>query len=445
MRQTILTAVAQVQPQSADFVRRLLDDLTASCKRTPNPGDQPYDALRSAVPALHLMSMTVVEDDQYDPVFVLEANFDGSAGPFWAQLEAYLGAELREILRRCKRPSDSRGVLFDSVTAPGAVTPLAPLLEALTVFPASQHRGNRGLTRGRIVAEGKLFVALQKAIDTTPALHALQPKDIHQTLRAQLLVSFPWLDEPRSARISLLESLDDWIPVITAAAFGIALLLFRPGWFITFLALASGATLLAWLRLLWLEQHDASLDSPKLDAVALRQMAAGEDHITQNHMISIVHIKPGALRWGLVRLVHAFLNLDLRLFCRNGYLGSMRTIHFAHWAFLDNGGRLMFQSNFDGSWESYLDDFIEKAHTGLTAAWTNGVGFPCTRSLIGGGASEGRKFKAWARHSMTQSQFWFSAYKQYSVNQIERQARLANGLRKRSLRPRDALAWVIDL
>jgi hypothetical protein len=35
----------------------------------------------------------------------------------------------------------------------------------------------------------------------------------------------------------------------------------------------------------------------------------------------------------------------------------------------------MFLSNFDNSWDSYLDDFIEKAHTGLTLAWGSGVGF----------------------------------------------------------------------
>jgi hypothetical protein len=39
----------------------------------------------------------------------------------------------------------------------------------------------------------------------------------------------------------------------------------------------------------------------------------------------------------------------------------MRTIHFAHWAFVSNGSRLMFFSNFDHNWESYLDDFIEGA------------------------------------------------------------------------------------
>ncbi|WP_164209517.1 hypothetical protein, partial [Stenotrophomonas maltophilia] len=78
---------------------------------------------------------------------------------------------------------------------------------------------------------------------------------------------------------------------------------------------------------------------------------------------------------------------------RQGYLGSMRTIHFAHWARVNNNSRLMFFSNFDQTWESYLDDFIEKAHAGLTLAWSCGVGFPPTRFLVKDGASHGRQFK----------------------------------------------------
>jgi hypothetical protein len=177
----------------------------------------------------------------------------------------------------------------------------------------------------------------------------------------------------------------------------------------------------------------------------MRSMARHEDYIAQNHMISIVHVKPGVLRAVLLRVGMSGLGLYLRLFARKGYLNSMRTIHFAHWALISNGSRLMFHSNYDGSWESYLDDFIEKAHAGLTFAWTSGIGFPPTSCMLKGGASKGRLFKAWGRHSMTESLFWFSAYREYSVNQIERQARIANGLRKSHLTPEEAKAWILDL
>ncbi len=480
MAQTILTAVADVQPASAARLRAQLQALTARQAARPNPGDQAYDALRSAVPALHFMSITVADDDQYDPLLVIEANFDGPAAAFWPQLDAALGPDLRALLRGCKRPRDARGALFDAVTQPGSQAPLAPLLHALTVLPAVQHQGNRGLSRARVIAEGKLFQAVQDALDRPAAPGGRPAEQIHQQLRAALLPQFAWLASPAPARIPRAERLADLARGLAFVA--LLLVVFAlSAWLLCQLAnplldrleivwpglhqhrldsviyhrplkwallTVLGALLIvpaALLRLRQLERSDASNDAPRVDQAALREMARREDFITQNHMISIVHVKPGVLRMVLARLALRALGLLLRVSATNGYLVSMRTIHFAHWSLLDNGGRLMFHSNFDGSWESYLDDFIEKAHVGLTLAWTHGVGFPPTRFLTGGGATEGRKFKAWARHSMSQSGFWFSAYKQYSVNQIERHARLANGLRQATLTPQEASAWAIDL
>lgn len=480
MTQTILSVVAAVQPASAEIVRTRLDAFTVEQEVKPLPGDQAYDRLRSAVPVLHFMSMTVAFDDQYDPIFVLEANFDGEPGPFWGQLEAAMGPLLREVFRLCKPPRDQRLALFNAVTAVDSRVPLAPLLEAFTIMPAVSHQGNRGIKRTRIIADGKLFQALRDAVDSNPALRSSTASDMHRILRAELLPTFPWLSEPVGPRIGFAENIADYLRLFSFAA-ALVLAFYGVGWLFKLIAQALCPALastqlrlpeawadMAWVRCivsfilltllgvlavlpaaLWrmrqLEQRDATNDAPRLDEAALSAMARNEDYVAQNHMISIVHIKPGILRMILAQLILLGLGLVIRCFNRSGYLASMRTIHFAHWAVLDNGGRLMFHSNFDGSWESYLDDFIEKAHAGLTLAWTHGVGFPPTRLLFMGGATEGRKFKAWARHSMSPSQFWFSAYKEYSVNQIERQARLADGLRRAQLNEQEAQAWLIDL
>ncbi len=468
MAQTILTAVAAVQPASADALRRLLAALTARQEATLQPGSQPYDALRSAAPVLHFMSITVASDDQYDPLLVIEANFDGPPAPFWAQLDTAIGTDLRQMLRLCKAPRDDRAALFDAVVRPGSSAALAPLLAALSVQPVVRHQGNRGLERRRIIDDGKLFQALQDEIDASPALAALPAAQIHQRLRTALLPQFGWLAGAAPVRIPRAERLADvarlallalallaglallgWVlaQAVRVLLSSAAVLPHKPAWrWLAYTALGALAALplLAW-RLRKLERSDASQDAPPQDAAALRAMAQREDFITQNHMVSIVHIKPGVLRMLLARTALRALGLVLRVTATNGYLTSMRTIHFAHWAVLDNGGRLMFHSNYDGSWESYLDDFIEKSHVGLTLAWTHGVGFPPTRWLSQGGATEGRKFKAWARHSMSHSGFWFSAYKQYTVNQIERQARLATGLRQASMTEQEATRWAIDL
>lgn len=198
-----------------------------------------------------------------------------------------------------------------------------------------------------------------------------------------------------------------------------------------------------WLRRI--ELHDSSQFDAQIDPQKVMDIAEKEDWVNQNHMGSIVHIRPGVLRMLILRFGHRGLGYFLRATARDGYLGSMRTVHFAHWAFLNNHSRLLFVSNYDQSWGSYLDDFIEKAHVGLTLAWGCGVGFPPTRFLIYDGASRGRLFKNWALASRTVSRCWISAYPDLSVDQIERHYRLAEGLRHTRLSREDAENWARDL
>ena len=70
-----------------------------------------------------------------------------------------------------------------------------------------------------------------------------------------------------------------------------------------------------------------------------------------------------------------------------GKLGGIRTIHFARWVALPDG-RLLFFSNYDGSWEAYLGEFVDKASMGLTMIWSNTIWYPQTRLLILEGAKK---------------------------------------------------------
>ncbi len=505
--QTIRSVVLELQPESVPQLRGQLDALKASQEDLPHA----YSAIKQALPTLHFMSVIIFDDDQYDPVLVIEVNFDGPPEPFWLAFQAALGEAFRAILRCGRVPRDESAALFRAVTAPGSTEPVAPLLAALALMPAVAHQGNRGLDRARIEAEGQLFATVQDLIDhggLPPNASAVQ---IHTSIRAALPGHKALADMP--PRIPADESRADWVKLTVFVVVLLAVLV-APGILLSWLvgpwvaalllvgaggvflsrlglasavpawprrvALTAGAVLLGVLGLavlcampgtlpLWraraglgvvglvpmvagivwwiraLEMRDAPQDAPRPDPAMLRAMARREDFITQNHMGSVVHLRPGVLRAILVRVAMRVLGLVLRVQARTGYLGSMRTIHFAHWAFISNGSRLMFFSNFDGSWESYLDDFIEKAHGGLTLAWTGAVGFPTTRFLVLDGATQGRKFKAWARHSMAESLFWYSAYIGFTVNQIERQARVAEGLRRPLLSEQEALAWTLDL
>src|SRR3546814_16314780 len=92
--------------------------------------------------------------------------------------------------------------------------------------------------------------------------------------------------------------------------------------------------------------------------------------------------------------LHLGLGLLLRVKATDGYLGSMRTVHFAPWAFLNNCSRLLFFSNFDHSWGSYLDDFIEKAPEEIGRASCRERVCQCVSVLVVAGSLKKKSIKA---------------------------------------------------
>ena len=76
-----------------------------------------------------------------------------------------------------------------------------------------------------------------------------------------------------------------------------------------------------------------------------------------------------------------------------GSLSGLSSIHFARWVSLDGRRRLFFTSNYDGSLESYMDDFIDKAAWGLNAIFSSGDGFPRTCFLFCGGITDEKAYK----------------------------------------------------
>jgi hypothetical protein len=96
--------------------------------------------------------------------------------------------------------------------------------------------------------------------------------------------------------------------------------------------------------------------------------------------------------------------------------------------FLDDDRRLIFASNYDGSLESYMDDFIDKVHWGLNAAFSNGVGYPKTSFLLRGGAADEETFKNYLRCHQIPTQVWYSAYPDLSAANIANNAAIRAGL-----------------
>ncbi len=162
----------------------------------------------------------------------------------------------------------------------------------------------------------------------------------------------------------------------------------------------------------------------------MRAIAAVEDHagISQNHILAIGTLKPGVFR----KLTHAFALWGIAMVCkyyfRPGMIINMGTIHAARWWRLPGTDKVAFYSNYDGSWDSYLEDFITRAAQGQTASWGNWQGFPRSAGLIGKGAKDGDRFKRWVRTQQQPAPFWYSRFRDLTTDQIRSNALIHHGL-----------------
>ena len=297
--------------------------------------------------------------------------------------------------------------------------------------------GTRGRTMRQIHREAELRDRLQGFLDeqiqTDPSFREQAPEDIRQTIQAFVRAQpdLAWAEEgsPYQPR---------WWPRLRDAAFvgGVVLVLVLPlvvgvltGW-VAGVGVFGGLVLLALAAAGILrrkeqqdEQYPADTDFDHVRALAIR-----EDRIVQNQMSSVTNVKPGWFRWALLVVVLRVIDVAGRYIYTKGQLGTIPSIHYARWVLVDEGRRLLFFSNFDGSWENYLGDFIDKAATGLTAVWSNTYGFPRTRWLIREGATDEQRFKAYARNSQVVTNVWYSAYKRLSVQNINNNTQIRRGL-----------------
>ena len=104
-----------------------------------------------------------------------------------------------------------------------------------------------------------------------------------------------------------------------------------------------------------------------------------EDHDVTNQFSAFGSVKPGRFRLWTLIFIFWVLNFSTRQIYTRGRLARVGTIHFARWVFMDDKRRLLFASNYDGSLDSYMDDFINKVAYGLNLVFSNGVGYPRTR------------------------------------------------------------------
>jgi deferrochelatase/peroxidase EfeB len=458
MTHALVTVIAPLDTDRVADVEAVIDALG-------NPARADIRAALDAVEeeGTHFASLHAIHSqDRKRAYIVLEFSADGSEKESLERIERQIGEHLRPVFMHARDWKDGAKLL--------------PYLRSHLVTPANGWFGNPGvlfagtpgLTVGRIKREAALAAYVSGLLPGhTPKSDALC---CIEDIRKQVL-------EHDGGKYK--DALDPGTPVppfepLTTPAFVFYLLVSFAKTYLWPLAVALllialvmaviagfgasgagamlGAAVSAFLSTLWAlfwialvgllvvagigysllrraESND-SLEERSAPQASLAAMFERENQLgyAQNHMISVTQRKPGVVRWFTSRLVFWIVGEFATRYFRRGFLSNIGTIHFARWVTVPGTPDILFFSNYDFSWESYLEDFITRARAGLTAIWSNSIGFPRSKNLFQDGAGDGERFKRYARQSMSPTRFWYSAYPELTTSIIRRNSEVRRGL-----------------
>jgi hypothetical protein len=427
--QSTFMVLAPIADGREDELRGLL----ASMNEAPGTAD-PENALVpfGAFDRLHFARFVIVEapsaDDiaaygiapsRWPPSLAFLGDCDGPADTFLADLALRAGPGLRRIFGFC------RGFAPDS--------DLLPWMRQHDQPATATYVNWIGRTVLQIREEQALHRALVEHLSNGGA-----PADGEAPVALRDRLARFVADERRAGRVTL--SAEEPTPLewrvrnaIDLVRVPVALLLLAP-----FLLLAS--PLLAF-RLRSLEKRDPDIDyRAHPDRVA--QLSSLEDQSVTNQFNIFGQVKPGRLRRWTLSVLLKLLDYSARHVYNRGHLTRVQSIHSARWVFLDDRRRLLFASNYDGSVESYMDDFINKVAWGINLVFSNGMSYPSTDYLIKRGARDEQRYKRTLRRHQLPSDVWYNAYPGLGVVDLAKNTRIREGIERPTMTDAEAREWL---
>lgn len=435
--QRALTVIAAIKPEEVEALRNLL---TAIGDEVENNTVFPFAELTTIHFARWVMldQTRDVHDETIPPSLVLATNYDPPLDNHLDQLVRVAGPGLDRIYSHC-----------EGYPAPGDRTE-ASVLAYLRDHMVDAHAfyiGAHGRSVQQIRREAELRDAIEQFLDQQNAgggWAGQDPSDAREAIQ-KFVASEPSLSWARKlaapptpawylkhyGRLAGLmlgvASIMLGLPAVLAWLLGALLGLSiweGVGLFVLFVV----APPLSWAVLLRIHEKRDAETAPADDPKHISKLVEREDHIVQNQMTWVLDIKPGWFRLFTLRMVLLLADTACRYVLTRGVLLGVPTVHFARWIIIDRGRRLMFFSNYDGSWENYVGDFVDRAAVGLTMIWSNTVGFPKTRWLTQGGARSEQGFKGGHRDGEPPTVVWYCAYPQLSLQNIPNNSKIRAGL-----------------
>jgi len=423
--QSNLMVVAPILESREEELRRMLSTMNLEPGvAAPENSLLPFAQLGT----LHFARFVILEDDTRDDLtaygiapasaaksLAFLCDFDGPRDVFLRDLVARADSGLRKLFSCCQ---------------PGPGADLLRWLEANNRPASAAYVNWIGRTVKQVREESALYDALVPRIDSMgQQLSAKQVwSQMRQYVKQEQTLGRLLLTPPEPTPIA-------WRIKNLLHCIGVPLLL------VLFLPL-----ILLYLPvfLIQLRLHEISdpVIAPRPTTEHAYQLATLEDRIVTNQFSAYGNIKPGSFRKWTITAVFFAIDYTARHIFNRGFLARVVTIQFARWVFLDNNTRAFFASNYDGSLEAYMGDFINKVAWGLNIVFSNGLGYPRTNWLMAGGAKDELTFKDYLRRHQLPTQVWYNATPGVTAHDKERNSRIRQGLEKDSMSPAELKQWI---
>jgi Dyp-type peroxidase family len=451
-RQFASLVFAKVAKEHVELLRSLLGDIRRETVATMRGAPPASGRARPIVPfaaieSIHYARFVLLERDvEGEPWLAFSTDYDGPEGDASCSRSRAFDLHVRELVTKAGEGLERVFACCEGYRPGG----LEKFLRRKQRKASTSYTGSSGRSRNQILWERDLRREVDRILDAGGFEHT-KPDEVRRAVQARLDGRYkPEQEVPRfppqpdlTGRIALLKGIGGAVAILLLCAIA------SIGFYSVPLVLSCVALILATIGMVVWRFRRLELTDPQFQpefSDRTRQefevASADENEFLQNQLTHLVAVKPGVLRWLLIRLVFAVLDVLAANLYNKGKLGGIPSIHFARWVMIPGRG-VLFLSNFDSSWQSYLGDFIDQASAGLTAVWSNTVRYPRTTWLLTAGSRDASRFLAWTRAHQHPTHVWYAAYPGLSIVNVNTNTEIRRGLADPDCM--DAATWLFHL
>ena len=391
---------------------------------------------------IHFLRMFLLPDSEknYEQI-VLSVVFDGNKLDFLNLLVDGFKDALLEVLKNVAGGSELHASQSDA--------DLVSWLMSQNLDPATYHVGTVWNSVTEIRNDRKVYLEISSFLDSRDDLDQLAPQEIKKRITEGVQNRLP-------QGVSTVEA-PSWrsLKLLDAALFILAILL-MPSltailivvvlkwailsllWLIPVIALTIVLGLGAFIRCLEFMEEDHQMWP---DDSHLKNVVANENTGVQNQISLVVDVKSSRARRGVITAVLWIADAVSRHWYTRGRLTGIDTIHFARFFLLKGKRRMLFMSDYDGSWSRYLFDFTGPGSLAVVPIWSSLRGCPKARFLRWPTVGFEERFLPFTRCCQFEVQCWYSGYPQLTVSEIKRNEKIRLGLFKQSS-DQEILDWL---